>query len=128
MIELLCVLVIIAILASLLLPAVARAYYKAKGMAEEFEAPEVEDLLLRATRGYCTANPNYNFASKSDFADKCNLAPKCRDWVAASTTEFLPFNYLDATNTVVLSVHLGRNHATLYAFSKGELSTQPERR
>jgi prepilin-type N-terminal cleavage/methylation domain-containing protein len=126
LIELLCVIAIIAILASLLLPAIARAYNRAKGMAEEMEAPQIEHLLLTETRNYCAATPQYNFGSKSEFADKCGFAPKCRDWVQAPTTEFVPFNHLDPTNKVVLAVHIGRNHATLYAFSKGDLSTRPE--
>jgi prepilin-type N-terminal cleavage/methylation domain-containing protein len=128
LIELLCVIAIIAILASLLLPAIARVYHRAKGMAEEMEAPEIEHLLLGETRNYCAANPQYNFDSRSDFADKCDLAPKCRDWVEASTTEFVPFNHLDPTNKLVLAVHLGRNHASLYVFSKGDLSIRPEPR
>jgi hypothetical protein len=96
-------------------------------MAEEWEASEVADMLLKETRGYCAAHPQYSFVSKSDFADKCVLAPKCRDWVQATRTEFVPFNYLTPTNTVVLSVHLGPKHATLYAFTKEELSVRPQR-
>ncbi len=126
MIELLCVLVIIAILASLLLPAIFRSYNRASGMAEEMEAEEVAHLLVVETRRYCGGNPQYNFGSKAEFADKCGFAPKCRNWVQASATEFVPFSHLDPTNEIVLRVHIGRNHATLYQFSKGELSIRPE--
>jgi type II secretory pathway pseudopilin PulG len=126
LVELLCAFAIIAILGSLLLPAIFRAYNRAKGMAEEMEAPQIADLLVRETRSYCSANPQYKFASKSEFADKCGLAPKCCNWVQASTTGFVAFNYLDPTNKIVLAVHIGRNHSILYAFSKGELSTRPE--
>ena len=122
-----CVMVIIAILAALLLPAVAKAYYRVKGMTDEMEADRVEEMLLKATRAYCAAQPQYNFGSKSDFADKCALAPKCRAWVQASTTVFVPFNYLAPTNETVLSVYLGPKHDSLYAFTKGELSIRPER-
>ena len=117
---------IIAILAALLLPAVSQAYNRIKGAAELMEAPQIADMLLRETRAYCATHPQYNFGSKSDFADKCALAPKCLGWVQASTTQFVPFNYLDPTNETVLSVYLGPKHATLYAFTKGELSVRPE--
>jgi prepilin-type N-terminal cleavage/methylation domain-containing protein len=128
LIELLCVITIIAILASMLMPTLARGYRRAKGMAEEWEAPEVADMLLHETRSYCGSHPQYHFDSKSDFADKCGLAPKCRDWIEASRTEFVPFNYLDPTNKLVLSVHIGRKYATLYQFTKGELSLRPRER
>jgi prepilin-type N-terminal cleavage/methylation domain-containing protein len=101
LIEVLCVMTIIAILAALLLPTVSRVYNRIKGFADEFEAEE--------------------------FADKCRLAPKPRNWVQASSTDFIPFTYLDPTNTIVLSVHLGPKHATLYAFTKGDLSVRRER-
>jgi type II secretory pathway pseudopilin PulG len=118
---------IIAILASLLLPAVSSAYSRVRGMAEEWEAPQVAEMLEHESRRYCAAHPQYNFGSKSDFADKCSLAPKCRDWVEASRTEFVPFGYLAPTNTIVLSVHIGRRHATLYAFTKDDLTALPQR-
>lgn len=122
MIELLCVMVIIAILASLLLPTVARVYRRVKGWAEVNEAPEVADMLRHSTRGYCTSHPQFSFAGKSDFEDKCLLNPKCRVWIDASTTQFIPFSYGDPTNEVVLSVFLGPKHETVYMFTKQELS------
>src|ERR1017187_1662898 len=57
MIELLCVIAIIAILASLLLPAIARVYNRIKGAADEMEAPQIAEMLLRETRAYCGAHP-----------------------------------------------------------------------
>jgi len=124
--ELLCVIAIIAILASLLLPAVFRAYVRIKGQADEMEAPEVAYLLQKETRNYCAAHPQYQFAAKSELVDKCVLAPKCRNWVLASTTDFVAFNYLDDTNKLVLSVRLGAKLATVYQFTKGDLSLRPD--
>jgi prepilin-type N-terminal cleavage/methylation domain-containing protein len=125
--EVLCVMVIIAILAALLLPTVAKAYNRIKGAADLLEADRVADMLLKETRGYCTAHPQYSFGSKSDLVTKCVLAPKCQNWVQASTTVFVPFTYLDPTNEVVLSVYLGPKHATIYSFTISDLSIIPQR-
>ena len=122
MIELLCVMAIIGIMASLLLPAVSRAYHWAKGVTEELEASEVMYLLVKETRHYCTANPKYTFASKSELTDKCNLSLKCQTWVQTASTDFVAFNYLSPSNEVVLVFHVGRNQALTYSFSKADLS------
>ena len=127
LIELLCVMAIIAILASLLLPAVFGAYNRIKGFAEEFESDDVAHMLKHETCNYCAAHPQYQFGSKSELAEKCVLAPKSRNWVQAPTTDFVPFTYLDATNKVVLSVYIGPKHRTVYQFTKGDLSVRPER-
>jgi len=128
MVELLCVLAIITILASLLVPALMRAYNKARGMVEEWEAGEVLSLLTSETRRYCAAHPQYLFPTKPDFVDQCGFAPKPKDWVGASATEFVPFGFLDDTNKIVLTFHIGRKHATVYSFTKGELTITPQAR
>jgi prepilin-type N-terminal cleavage/methylation domain-containing protein len=125
LIEMLCVIAIICILASLLLPALARAYSKVRGMTQEWEAGEVLSLVTGETQRYCAAHPQYVFASKSDFVQKCQFAPKPKDWVQAPATQFVPFGFPDDTNKVVLTFHIGRRNATLYSFNKGELTITP---
>ncbi len=120
----LCVCAIISILLSLLAPTLFRAYSRVKGMSEDWDAGPVIEMLLRGSRSYCAANPHYYFVNKSDFADKCRLAPKPRDWLHASATEFIPFGYLDSTNKVVLAFHMGQ-YKTSYAFTVGDLSVRP---
>src|SRR6476659_1857770 len=104
LIELLCVIAIIGILLSLLMPALFRAYHRVKDMADAEEAPVVAHMLRKEALAYCTANAQFRFSAKNDFADKCKFAPKCRDWVDDSKTEFVPFDYLAPTNQVVLTV------------------------
>ncbi len=126
LIELLCVMAIIAILASMLLPTIYRVFERIKGTAEEFEGAGIAEMLVKETRSYCAAHPSYSFNSKSELADKCGLAPKPRTWVQAIRTEFVPFNYGSPSNLIVLSVHTGRKHATLYQFTKNDLSKSPQ--
>lgn len=125
MLELLCVIAIIAILLSMMLPAVARAYRRVKAMSEEMEEPQVAFLLRGEVRKYCADHTQYHFDGKSDFEDKCALGPKCRDWIEASYTLFIPFNNLDSSNKVVVSFHFGRDHAQVEDLNKGELTMMP---
>lgn len=128
LIELLCVCTIIAILASLLLPAVFRAFARVNGFAQEMDADTIFSMLKKETQNYCIANPKYQFGNKFDFADKCGLAPKCKDWIQSSATEFVPFSYLDPTNLVVVTFRYGRNRATVQRFDIAELCTRPPER
>ena len=126
LIELLCVIAIIAILVSLLLPAIFKVYGRVKGMAEEQEAPVVAHILQKESVGYCTAHSQFHFDSKRDFQDKCRFAPKCMDWLGDSTTQFVAFDDATVTNQIVLTVHIGWNHRVTYSFTKQDLSEHRE--
>ncbi len=128
LIELLCVILIIAILASMLVPALAKAYRRAKAMSEEWDESAVASMLAHEVRGYCTTHRTYQFDSKDDFSEKCSLNPKCRDWINASRTEFVPFNNLDSTNKIVVTFHYGHNYRYTETFSKGQLTLPPPER
>ncbi len=128
LLELLCVMAIIAILASMLLPTYLRAYSKVRGMTQEWSAEEILPLLSPQTRTYCVTHPQYAFGTATELADKCGLTPQPRQWVLASTTAFVPFGFQTDTNTVVLTFHIGPRHATVYSLTKGELTIQPQGR
>jgi len=125
LIELLCVIAIIAILSSLLLPAVLRAYNRTKEFNEDMEGPGIIEMIRTQSRNYCVGHPRFQFSSKSDFAQKCTFAPKPGQWVLAYKTEFVPFTYLDSTNTIVLSFHYGHKQQRYQAFTVGDLSIPP---
>lgn len=126
LIELLCVVLIVAILASLVLPAVLRAYVRAREFGEEMEGPGIIEMIRKESRDYCLGHPTFQFSSKTDFAQKVVFAPKASVWVQGLRTDFVPFNYLDPTNKIVLSLHYGRHQASSHAFTQGELSLQPQ--
>lgn len=125
--ELLCVMTIIMILASLLVPTVLRAYSKVRGLTDEWDAPDVAWELDKEVRAYCAANTNYQFNTRADLTDKCGLAPKCRVWVTAPTTEFFPFGVADAPTNLALVFHVGPKREGRYWITKGELTITPNR-
>src|SRR5690349_20389307 len=126
LIELLCVVAIISILASLLLPAVLRAYVRAREFQEDMEGPTILEMIRHESRSYCIGHPTFQFSTKADFVQKCVFAPKASQWVEGSRSDFVPFGYLDSTNKIVLSIHYGRKQASYHAFTRGELSLPPE--
>jgi prepilin-type N-terminal cleavage/methylation domain-containing protein len=126
LIELLCVMVIISILVSLMMPSMMKAYRRAKAFGEEADSDEVFRMIRVSAVTYCTRTTNFQFATKAEFADKCNLGPKPRDWIGDSRTQFVPFGYKDITNKTVVTFHYGNQNRESFAYTKGDLSIRPE--
>jgi len=126
LIELLCVIAIIGILSSLLLPTVLRAYTRAREFNEDMEGPAIIQMIRSESRNYCVGHPTFQFTSKADFAEKCAFAPKPGAWVTAWKSQFVPFSYTDPTNKIVLSFHYGRKQRQYQEFTRGDLSIPTE--
>ena len=129
LVELLCVMAIIGILMSLMLPAIFGAYGKIRGQAAEFEAPTIAEYLVTGSRKYCAEHPHYNFPTKQDFVDHCVNNSKVRDWMRDKSTTFVPFNFLDTSNDAVViavAVKVGRNKHLDYFFTKADLAVTPQ--
>jgi hypothetical protein len=110
----------------MLLPAVMRAYLRAKEFDEDMQGPTVMEMIRNSSRAYCVGHPKFQFSDKTDFAQKCVFPPKASQWVQSSKSEFVPFSYMDPTNKTVLTFHYGRKQAQYYAFTRGELSVPTE--
>ena len=91
-------------------------------MEEEGDEPAIAWMLCDKVRRYCADHAQYQFDTKEDLASKCVLVPKCRQWIDAPRTVFVPFNQSDSTNKIVISFHYGRNFANTDNLSKGDLT------
>jgi hypothetical protein len=80
-------------------------------MADKMEAPAIARQLREETRNYCVAHSRYRFETAAALSEKCSLAPKCRDFVGSSGTQFVPFDYSTPTNSIVLTVQVGYDPA-----------------
>jgi len=116
---LLCVIVIIAILASLLFPTYVRVYSRVKRL----EAEDISSSLVGAVRHYCAEYPTFFFTNKADLIFKCRLELRCQDWVNKSSTVFVPFDNFSPTNEIVLSIYFSTGRfSTNYTYSKADLT------
>jgi prepilin-type N-terminal cleavage/methylation domain-containing protein len=128
LIELLCVMAIIAILVSLMLPAFARAVRLALGLGNHLGGSggihmRIEEVITNYTR-YRAANPRHVRLSRRAFIDQLQLSPATEAWLTLKSVEYRPFAAADPTQQVAIVVYPspGSGSGTrLFLFTIGDL-------
>lgn len=122
LIELLCVMAIIAILASLLLGAVGRAYQRVRSFAtQNDQSVYVDEVRLKFSK-LVADHPQYGTITLDALLQLCRVSSGCERFLRSKDVTFIPFSSDTPDSLVVLSVKEGRN---LINYPKSHLYTAP---
>ncbi|MCI0533911.1 MAG: type II secretion system GspH family protein [Verrucomicrobiales bacterium] len=110
LVELLCVIVVIGILAGLLLTAVMAAYGRVKRMQRQFEGPTFIEQIRERLTSFCEGQPAYPALTPRQFHELGVFDGRIMDFLRARGVKFHPFASSDPTNKIVLEVLYSKKH------------------
>ncbi len=100
---------IIAILASLMLPAMAKGLRKARGLGRHLGGPgeiemRIDEVITNYTR-YRSVHPNHVKLSRTAFINELQLSARAETWLTLKSVEYRPFAATDPTHQLAIIVH-----------------------
>jgi hypothetical protein len=119
---------IIAILASLMFPSLAKALRKARGVAGHLGSPDgiqmrIDEVVTNYVR-YRLDHPSHGKLNRRAFVRELNLSPAAETWLSLSSVEYRPFTANDPPEQPVIVVYPspgGGSGEVLAIFTLGNL-------
>lgn len=109
LIELLCVMAIISIMAALMFPALGKALRKARGVAGQFGSADgiqmrIAEVITNYSR-YRVDHPNHGKMNRRTFENELKLSPAAETWLNLGSVEYRPFAASDPPEQPAIIVY-----------------------
>ncbi len=112
LIELMCVITIILILVSMMMPAMWKALKKARGLNDHLSGglsmsfdDMVSNYLVRNYTSYRAAHPNHGKLNRNSFIRELHLSSAAEEWLKLSSVEYRPFAASDPPEQPIIIVY-----------------------